>query len=118
MTPVARRAMDAVRQGRKERPYRGMDATEDAASRRLAPHRDMDVHRVRSPWCPSGDEDVRGPAVELEARDALPARHLRLLVREVSRRDRPSGKTPREQRLDDTELDVGDDDFDRRKVVS
>jgi CMP-N,N'-diacetyllegionaminic acid synthase len=41
--------MDAVRQGRRERPYRGgMGATEDAASRRPAPHRDTGAHHVGS----------------------------------------------------------------------
>jgi CMP-N,N'-diacetyllegionaminic acid synthase len=62
--------MDVVRQGRRERPYRRMGATEDAASGRPAPHRDIGAHRVGSPhravaFVParSGSERVPGKNV-------------------------------------------------------
>jgi len=56
--------MDVVRQGRRERSYPlDMDATEDAASRRPAPHRGMAVHSEAS-----------------STATAAPGVHLRLLT--------------------------------------
>ncbi len=60
--------MGDVRQGRRERPYQvDMDATEDAASRRPAPHRDMAVRSEpgpRAPFTSALAEELAGDVLE------------------------------------------------------